>query len=100
MRTNIPVERTTENPPNQGHGEIGGESDDEEREHRAQAAGEQDRLPSDAVGETSPEHAGERFREGEGGNEDACVEGCVTHSKVLDHEPGIGKDGGDGNGFG
>lgn len=47
----------------------------------------------------TPEHAEGGLREGIRGDQNAGVKGCIIQTKVFGHEPGIWKNGRQGDGF-
>ena len=70
-----PTQQTAHRSSGEGHPEIGGEADDEHGQHRSGTSAEEDRFAADAVGEATPEHAGDALSEGKGGDEESRIEG-------------------------
>ena len=100
--SNVSVEETADNPSQQGHPDVGGESNHDHAEHCPDTPKQEDGLPPDSVRETSPVHAHQGLGEREGGNEESGVERgivLVADLESLDKSPGIGKDGGEGDGL-
>jgi hypothetical protein len=87
---NVSIQHAAKYAAEKSDGEVGGEADNEEREHCARATEKKDRLSSDSIGQGAPPHAGEGLGEGEGRNEDSGVEGgiaSISNIEALDHEP-------------
>jgi len=100
---NVSVEKTANHASQQGHPDVGREANHDHAEHGPDASQQEDGLPSDSVRETAPVHAHQGLGEGEGGDEEAGVERgivLVADLESLDQGPGIGEDGGEGDGLG
>ncbi len=86
------TEQTTDDSTGQCHPEVGGKAHDQHGEHGTCASHQQDRFSTDSIGEASPEDASQAFGKGEGGNEDAGVEGCIAliaDVEVSHHDPSV-----------
>lgn len=99
----VAVKKTADGSASQSNPDVGGEADHDHAEHSADASQEKYGFSSDTVRETAPVHAHQGLREGEGGDEEAGVEGCifsVADFESLDEGPGVGEDGGECDGLG
>ena len=99
----IAVEKAADSTSQQSNPKVGGDAYHNHAEHGPDASQQEDRLAADAVGETAPVHAHQGLREGEGGDEETGVEGCIflaADFEPLDELPGVGEDGGEGDRLG
>lgn len=99
---NVAVEKPAEGTAGEGDPQVACHADHDHAEHGAEAADEQDGLAANAVGEATPVHAREGLGEREGRDEEAGVEGGIfllADLESLDKCPGVGEDGGQGDGF-
>ena len=93
---NVSVEQSAQGTPQEGDPEAGGKAHHDHAEHGADAPDEQDRLSSNSVGQTAPEHAHQGFRKGERRDEQAGIEGgviFVANLESLYQSPCIWEDG-------
>lgn len=100
---NVSVEKTANDSSQQGHPDVGGKANHDHAEHGPNASQQEDGLAADSVRETSPVHAHQGLSQRERRDEEAGVERgivLVADLEPLDESPGIGKDGGEGNGLG
>ena len=99
----IAVQEPANRSPSHGKPYIRGKPHHDQAHHGPQTSCEQDGLPANSIGEAAPEHARQGLGEGEGGDEEAGVEGgifLVADLELLDQWPGIGEDGCEGDGLG
>lgn len=100
--TNVAVQQTAEGTTQKGDPDVGSEADNDHADHGADAANEEDRLATDAIGETAPVHAHHGLREGEGRDEQAGIERrifALADMESLHECPSIGKDGRESDGL-
>ena len=91
----VPIQQTPQRASNKRKPQIRREAHHDEREHRAEAAQEQDRLPPDAIGQRAPVHPRQRLGERERRDEEARIEGRIflaADLEALDEGPGVGED--------
>lgn len=101
--TNVTIQDAANNSTGESHPEIDREADDQQRQHGAHASEQENGFAANLVREAAPEHSRDTFRESEGGDEDSGVKrriALVTDVEIPDHNPGVGEDGGQGDGLG
>jgi hypothetical protein len=100
---NVAIQETTYCSSKESNPDVGSKSNHNHAEHGTQAPQEKNWFSADPVGETAPVHSHQGLGEGKRGDKEAGVEGgilLVANLEPLDKGPGIGKDGGEGDGLG
>lgn len=87
---NVSIECATQSSTHEGDPKVRSQAHQEQRDHGAETAGEEDGFATQSVRKAAPEHPGHGFGEGERGDENSGVEGGIvaaSHVEILDHHP-------------
>lgn len=88
------TQESTQSSTSKSDPEVGREANDEQGYEGSHTPYQQNRLPTNSIRYATPSEAGQSFGEGEGGDEDAGLEGCtgsIADAEVFHHDPCIGK---------
>lgn len=100
--TDVPVQKPSQSTAGECDPKVGSQPNYQKGQYGAKATRKENRLATDSVRQTSPEHAGEGFCERKGRDENAGIErgiSAIRDVHVLDHHPRVREDGGQGDGL-